>query len=381
MRGTMKGFRSAGHEVLPAIGGDLMQPSRTGGEALAQHGGWRQSFKRMLPDTLRLLLRDGRYYKRGLALASRTHRLAACFEPHVIYERSAYMSAPGIKLARSWRIPLFFESDGCIVSTFAASYGAACVPLAELLEKRKAASAARIVVMSASAIPYIASKYFQPKKKFVVKSLGVDPEAFHVDRGVARQLAEERRLEGRFVVGFAAAQLQRYHGLDLLLRAAKRLQESHKDICFFIVGGGALMEQLVQMAKSEGLANCVYAGLVEKDMIATYMSLFDVGVVPDCVPHMFGIKVLEYGLLGLCPLAPDYPAFKGLFDFHGKERVLFNAGDVNALVERITWLAENPSETNALGQGWRTQVMRQFRWEETVKPVLEAMEEERLRRR
>lgn len=377
MRGTIKAFRAHGNQVLPIIGGDLMM-SAGFKKANGVSSKTRQQtlVKKLMPWKIRLLLRDLRYYYRSLMFARKALPLISEFVPDVIYERSDFMSLAGRMVAEKLNIPLFVESDGHMVETYASFYGAFNQKLANAIERRKLAFAKRVVVMSQQAIKFVAEKHCQPEEKFVVKNLGVDRDAFVPDPALTSRIRNTLKLNGRFVVGFTAGLLQRYHGLNLILHIAKRLQSVHPEIAFLIVGGGALVEIYRQIAQNENLDNVVFTGLINKDEIASYMALFNIGIVPDCIPHMFPIKLPEYGILNLCPLAPDYPVFVHLFKFDGKEACLFTAKDSNSITQAICALADNPEQSRSLGKKWNCQVLEELTWEKTVRAVLKAMEEE-----
>jgi len=319
--------------------------------------------------------RDLRYYWRGTAVLSRTWAQISEFKPDVIYERSAFMSDAGLRAARRLGVPLFFESDGHLVDTYASLDGVFSTRLAWALERRKARAARRVVVMADSAISATAERLGQPAEKFVVKRLGVDATAFSVDQTLRAKVFQEHNLTGKFVVGFVAGLLQSYHGLPLLLDAMRMLRESHPQIVAFVIGGGSLFESLTAV-RTGGIANVVFRGLVPKEQIASYMAGFDVAVVPDCVPHMFPIKLLEYGLLGACPLVPRYPAFEEVLPPPSFPGAYFEPHDAKALATAMAALADSADTARATASRWHGEVLGKHTWDRAVVPVLAAMEAE-----
>lgn len=371
MRGAIKGFRAHGHEVFTIIGGDLTSDHTSE----KYQSNLKKYVKKVIPHRFRLLIRDIRYYYHALEIVKKALPRILDFMPDVIYERSGYMNTAGLKLAQRLNIPLFEESDGHIVETYSSLYGVFSKEIANSIERCKLNYAYKIVVMFHAAIKYVALKHYQSIDKFVVKSLGVDPDSFIPVYELTRNLHDKLELNERFVVGFIAGQLQKYHGLDLMLDSAKRLKSLRPEITFIIIAGGQLVDKYRRNAQEENLTNVVFIDLVSKDEIASYMSLFNIGIVPDCVPHMFPIKLLEYGILGLCPLTPNYPLFEDILQYENKEACLFRAQCSESLMHSICSLADNPEQTKLLGEKWKTQVLEQFVWEKTVIPVLKSMEQ------
>jgi len=376
MRGTIKGFRANGHEVLPIVGGDLLNPRPQPGPEEGTGFTANSRLKKVLPGPIRLFLRDLRYYGKGWELQNKAWSQILDFKPQVIYERSGFMNDAGLRIARKLGIPLFAESDGHMVETFASLYGAFNCSLANWLERRKLTGASKVVVMAESALKNIAIKHRQPAQKFAIKKLGVDEAAFVPKPSLVNNLRRQWHLEDNFVVGFVAGQLQVYHGLDLLLATAREIRGLNPRIRFLVIAGGALADSYRERVLREQGDQIIFLGLVDKGEIASYLSLCDVGIIPDCVSHMFPIKVIEYGIMGLCPLAPDYPAFTSLFAFEGKEETLFRARNVENLAAHLGALAAQPELARILAARWRRQVRSQFTWDKVVRPVLSAMEQE-----
>ncbi len=373
IRGTIEGFRAHGHQMLSIIGGDILWGPTVQG--LGGSAGNISTAARRLPLPLRMLAKDARYFYRGLQVVKNSWRQIKSFRPHVVYERAAFMSGAGHIIANILNIPLFIETDGYIVQAYQDQYGIFSKDIAEMIEYRKIKACKKIVVMSDASVDFIARKYRQPASKIVVKTLGVDRKAFQEEQNFKIELRKRYELEDRFIVGLVAGELHHYHGLHLLMDAAERLR-TNPEIVIFVLAGGKLAEKYRQEKEARGLDNIIFSGLVNKGIVANYISLFNVGTVPDCVSHMFPIKTLEYGLMGTCPLVPDYAAFDSLFDFDGRKGLLFNPGDSGSLANAIARLANNREKTSHLAQAWKQEVLARYTWDKTVIPVLRAMEEE-----
>lgn len=162
MRGTIKGLRENGYEVLPIIGGDIFKTvvsSTSDKLSSSDKRSVRDLIKRVLPTKVRLLFRDIRTIIQDILLEKRTIGLIKAFRPDIIYERSGYLSIFGSRLSKMLDIPHFIESDGCMVEIINNDYGVFSLYLGNTLEKWKLRRADQIVVSNKGTISVIQNKY------------------------------------------------------------------------------------------------------------------------------------------------------------------------------------------------------------------------------
>jgi glycosyltransferase involved in cell wall biosynthesis len=112
------------------------------------------------------------------------------------------------------------------------------------------------------------------------EKVGVVPNGADLERLIPRirnaRLAARLHLEGKFVVAYVGT-LGLAQGLEVVIRAAALL--GHSDIHFLFVGEGARRADLVEMAKSLGVANVSFVGAVPSDAAIDYLALADAIVV------------------------------------------------------------------------------------------------------
>ena len=119
------------------------------------------------------------------------------------------------------------------------------------------------------------------KGKVVVVTNGVDTTRFK-PQPKDRQLEEQLGLSGKFVAGYVGTHGMA-HGLETLLKAAKRLQGKGeggaREVVFLFLGDGANKERLVAKAEEMGLVNVRFLDSVPKEQVARYWSLLDVSII------------------------------------------------------------------------------------------------------
>jgi glycosyltransferase involved in cell wall biosynthesis len=380
MRGTIKGFRENGCEVLPVIGGDFLNLEWNHSGQEGQEGNVKflskpqpKGLKRLMPDKLRLLLREIRYLLKSRKLESAALKKIEEFQPEVIYERSGYFSFMGNRIARRLRIPLFLETDGCMIEVINSAYGVFSVGLGNKIEKIKLNKAEYVVVYNRYSISNLDRKFSLIGTKKVVKPLGIDvPEnTDKVPSPVKESLGINR---SNLVVGFVGT-FAPYQGVKYLIEAAVLLKaKGIGNVSFLLVGWGNNAGELKAYAESNNLTNVIFAGKVNKADVNKYLSFFDIAIVPDAEPTIYPIKTLEYGIFASCPLVPDYEVFSEIIK-EGVNGYMFRHQDPASIAERIIHLSNNPGSIREAGLRWQQTVTSEFTWKNVVLDTISAMQE------
>ena len=206
------------------------------------------------------------------------------------------------------------------------------------------------------------AKGVAPAKIDVVTN-GVDADLF-VPRPPDEQLrARLGFAPGTFVVAFAGT-IGMASGLDVALRAARRLkQQGRDDVAFLLIGDGAVRAELENAARDQGLDNVVFTGLVARDELPRYLASSDACLVHFRKQELFSTilpsKFFE-------DAAMEKPILLG---FEGEARAMLeqadcgiafepdNDAELAAAVER---LAAGPEEARRLGRNGRAFVLERF---------------------
>lgn len=372
MRGTIKGFEQNDVEVLPLIGGDVFPIQKNIKTVITSEARKEtlifNTVKKLMPDRLRLLLRDLRYMRQDKAFENKVAPQIEEFKPDAIYERSGYLSMAGYNLSRRYNIPLFLETDGCMVEIISDDYGVFSKAFGNKIEHKKLAAANYIVVMNSLAISIVAQKFNLKKDNFLVKTLGIDPVDI-VPKSVVEKLKTDLGINGKFTVGFVGA-ISTYHGVNLLIDAARILKHSGvSEVVIVIVGWSKEGEKLKEVVDLEGLNNVVFTGKVDKSKVANYYSMFDVGVIPDAEEGIYPIKVLEYGNFKNCPLIPNYEVFKEVITDE-RTGYYFDARNAESIAETIIRMNSNTENVLECAVRWNEYVRANFNWKDTVREIV-----------
>lgn len=332
MRGTIAGLRTAGVEVRAAVGS-------VGGGApptLAQCPVGRA--RHVVPPPVRRLGRDlmllthGRSFQPELALGC-----------DVVYERSAYLLDVGLRVARTVGVPYVLESDGFLVSARRKAYGAPLARFAERVEQRKHHSADLVTVMSRVAQAEVASRYEMPLEQIIVKGLGVEQTL--LERPISP-------LPDALVVGFAGT-FQPYHGVELLVEAAERLDEAR----LLLIGAGPEFERV--RARAGGRAEM--PGLLSRDETLARLSASRVLAIPASAADMYPVKLLEYVALGRPIVCPAHAVYDEFARRGSSPLFLFEPGSADDLARALRDAAG--AEVGARVRELRELVLREYTWE------------------
>lgn len=376
MRGAIRGFQEHGNEVMALIEGDILKSHGASAEnkrgSKASKSSPRNFFKKLLPGKVRLLLRDLRTIWSDYKFERLTINRVKQFNPDAIYERASFLSMYGLRLARKLKVPLFYETDGCMVEIISKDYGVFSEYLGNLFEGKKMKGAEYVVVMNKLTIPVVEKKFHLSNKKFLVKPLGIEVDQFNFNRVQVDELVKRFNLADKFVFGFVGA-ISTYHGVNYLIDAAALLGNEYRNkIIILIVGWSKEGEALKLRAEKAQLSNVIFAGKVTKTEVSDYYKLMNVGIIPDCEQSMYPIKVLEYGMFGLCPLVPDYPVFTDMIteEVNG---FLFKPKDPESLAKKMVEMYHVRDKVKDHGDKWSGFVRGNFQWKDSVSPIVNAL--------
>lgn len=147
----------------------------------------------------------------------------------------------------------------------------------ERLELRLYKSASKLIVVTDTFKKKISARGIAPNKISVHKN-GVILDKFKPGPKDVRLLKAMPELEGKFVFAYIGTHGMT-HGLDFILRAIKRLENSHPEIHFLFIGEGAEKQNLVKLSETLELSNITFHPLVSKNVVHRYLSLMDVSLV------------------------------------------------------------------------------------------------------
>jgi len=195
----------------------------------------------------------------------------------------------GVWAARLKRVPFVLEIRDIwpeSIAAVGAMRDGKRIRLLKWLEKRMYRAAAHIVAVGTGYRDQIAPKVPEMREQISVIPNGVDGENYRPQQADADFL-EQYRLSGKFVCSYVGT-IGMAHGLDVVVRAARRLQQARrKDIAFLIVGDGATRAALEQQVTDEDLKDyVVFTGRLSKEKMPGVLASSDC-----CLIHLQGTKL------------------------------------------------------------------------------------------
>jgi colanic acid biosynthesis glycosyl transferase WcaI len=158
--------------------------------------------------------------------------------------------------------------------------------LLEVLERTMYGTAHRIVTVGDGYRDQLIRRGV-PEGKIAVVPNGVDVSQFS-PQPRSRQVRAEWKGDNRFVCAYIGT-VGMAHGLDVVVRAARKLKEAGRnDVVFWIVGDGAERSKLETVCRDESLDQVVFSGLVPKSKISEVIASCDA-----CLVHLRKTELFE----------------------------------------------------------------------------------------
>ena len=216
------------------------------------------------------------------------------------------------------------------------------VVLAELLIPR-AYRRSHFHAISESTRDDLVARGIAPERIAVIHP-GIDCNRFRPDPGLDRSDPPSFLYVGR---------LRRYKGVELLLQALAVVRRTRPEIGLHIAGGGDDRDRLVALAGVLGLAEAVTVhGFVDEASKLRLLRTAGAHVFPS-PKEGWGITIMEAAACGTPSIASASPGLRDSVR-PGETGFLVPHGDVDALAERMLFLATNRGAVESLGAAART---------------------------
>lgn len=316
---------------------------------------------------------DVRSMLAAVSLRQRALSLVTALEPDLVYERYALFGTAGLAVARKLGVPLILEVNAPLSDEQERHRGLAYGATARRLEQVVLQSADRVVAVSSALERWLITAGVAPERITVLPN-AVDQARFDDDTRVVRDARRARLgLAGRPVVGFVGT-LKPWHDVATLVRAIALLHRQGDQPHLVIVGDGPERERLQALAESEGItAAATFTGEVPHASVASYVSTFDVAIVPYGRTSDFyfsPLKLFEYLAAGRPVVAADVGDIDHCIR-HGETGLLYRPGDTDALAAAIGTLLRAPACGASLAQAGREHVRACHTWERNAQVVTE----------
>lgn len=190
-----------------------------------------------------------------------------------------------------------------------------------------------------------------------VEIIPSSPRTYPVDAAILAQM--KRQFSGRFVV-VQAAKFHAHKGHEVSIEAARKLQTSHPDIHFCLLGDGPELVSIRALATD--LDNVSFPG--QQSNMGDWFALADILIHPSHSEGL-GSVILEANRAGLPVIATRAGGIPDIVT-DGINGLLIPAGDGDALAHAIARLHDQPELRETMAEN-AVQFVRQFNIEETAK--------------
>lgn len=183
------------------------------------------------------------------------------------------------------------------------------------------------------------------------------------------------------VIGFAGSLVQ-YEGIDLLIQASERLGGEGIDHQVVIAGSGAAEKEWRKLAEDSKNSRVRFLGRLPQSEIPRLMSTFDIVACPrhsQLITELVSpLKPLESFSAGIATVLSDVSPNVDLAGPRDSSRAaLFEAGNVDSLVEELRVLIADPEKRGELGRSARLWALENRTWQSVAAGMTAAHEEAR----
>jgi putative colanic acid biosynthesis glycosyltransferase WcaI len=204
-----------------------------------------------------------------------------------------------------------------------------------------------------------------PREQITFLPNGADSE-FLSPKPPSVELLKRWGLNGQKVFAYVGTHAY-YHGLGVLIEAARQLRERH-DICFLMIGDGPERPRLQQLCRDLNLENVVFgeSGYEEMDQLYSivYSSIATLRNM-DVAKGMRLSKVFPSLSCGVPVVYSGVGEAAELIDLNGCG-VVVAPENAHQLADAILDLASDPRKRNSMGQAGRDLVTREYDWARIV---------------
>jgi len=245
----------------------------------------------------------------------------------------------------------------------------------EWLERRMYAAARRIVTVGDGYRQELEARGI-PGERISVIPNGIDGAVFH-PRPDDGRLREEWGLGRRFVCAYVGT-IGMGCGLEIVLRAARRLRaEGRDDVRFLLVGDGAVREELEAQARAEGLDAVVFTGRLPKARMPEVLAAADACLVHLTRTPLFRTvlpsKIFEAAAMAK-PIVLGVEGFAADLVGRAGAGICIEPENEAQLLEAVSRLAADPSLGRKLGEAGLEQLGRPYDWNGLAKTYLATLQ-------
>lgn len=282
------------------------------------------------------------------------------FRPDFIYERYAIFAIVGAMLSKKASIPLVLEINYTSMSPLVRERSRLMSPFAKRVDAWLFKRASCLSVVSSYLRDHLVADYGIPEEKIIVVPNAADPEKF-TPLPSDQVLAEKLGLREKTVIGFVGG-FYPWHGVSLLLDAFVKIAESSPKAALLLIGDGPERDNIERKVRELSLSDrVIFTGSIPHKELPSYISLFDVGVMPDSNEYGSPMKIFEYMALGKPVVVPDYGPLEDVV-VSGEQGVIFERKNVHSLSDALCQIMNNTGLRDSMAKNARNAIESKHNW-------------------
>ncbi len=239
-----------------------------------------------------------------------------------------------------------------------------------------------VVFVSRKTVDYYLSNNRRVEKvKFLYEP--VDTDYFNINKvseNIKISIKKSLNIPEDCVIVGTICEISSIKGLEYFIQAAQRiLQLTPRKLRFLIVGGTAkgherYVSNLKRLVKDSNLDNyIIFSGYIPYPKIREMHAIIDIFIMTS-LSEGTPLVILEAMSMSKPVIAPDVGGIAEQV-IHNKTGFIFNAGDINRIVELILYLLEHPQEIILKGNNGRERVENFFSLYKCINDHLELYNE------
>ena len=367
MREMINAFRELGHEVLPIIMGgreDLKVKSQK-----SKIKSSTQLLKKFIPGILWRTAKEIKLLNFDKQAEKILEKKIKKFNPHLVYERGAYMQLSGVNVVSALKIKHIIEINApYLEEVYQFEQSATLLKRKAIaIEKQQIQKSNKVVVVSSPLNEYY-SQYTDDINKIVVVPNGIDAKKMQVDSILKENILKKYDLLNKTVIGFVGS-IFPYHGVDLLIKAVAALYKEHQNIALMIVGDGMIIPELKKLSEELNILGIThFTGSIPHKEVPCYIDAMDITVLPQTNYFCSPVKIFEYGVLGKAIICADTPAVRDVME-NNKDGLLIGS-TINDLTAALKKLLSDPATRKIMGECFKTKVHEKYTWHTHAQTIL-----------
>lgn len=294
----------------------------------------------------------------------------------MVWQRHDLFAGPGRKLADKYKVPLVTNVEALAVWE-AKKWGVKRPFWGNWLEKKVEAESLKQSDLISCVSQEVKDKVVSmgiPEEKVIITPNRVDSTLFHpkVD---GSSIEKEYNLKGKLVLGWTGS-FRGFHALDHVVSAFDMIHKKHPNTVLMLVGDGLEFEPVKEMLSERNLSDAVIMpGRKKFNEIPQFVANFDISVVSARSAegfHYSPLKLREYMASGKPVVAPNAGDLPDIFS-DGRDLLLYEAGNVESLAERILLLIEDKSKHEELSKNAEKWFQNEGAWVHELKKVCDIL--------